>query len=234
MDNPNTPQLTGVRKRQQIQTTNKNIFIWLAVSSVIVSFCIVALQFLVKEFLFNQKIISAKSETNQRLQANIDAAAELTKNVQALLADENLSVLKTADPDPKNTPLSVVLDALPVEGDSTGFANSLQTAVFPRSGISIRELSTSSEVAGEAADGAAAAPVVTTDAQPLPFTAGLAGSYSDVQKALTDLSKVIRPINLTEMTITSDEGENLLVDITGNTYYLPARTIDLQKEVIKQ
>lgn len=228
---PAPRQLTGVRKRQQIESTNKNIFVWLAVSSVIVSFCIVALQFLVKEFMFNQKVIDTKSKTNQQLIENVEAGKQLTTNVNKLLANKNLTTLQKEDPEGKANALSVVLDALPVEGDATGFANSLQTVVLPLSGVGIRELSTSLDQTGEL-DVAATS---DTAVQPmtLPFKAAFGGTYTESQKALQDLARVIRPINPTELSIRSDDGGKLQVSITGVTYYLPARTVQVKTEVLK-
>lgn len=221
--------LTGLRKRQQIEVTNKHIFVWVALTSVIVSFCIVALQFLVKEFLFNQKVINEKSATNQQIVDNIAAGKELTNNVNKLLADANLGSVQRQT-DEEATALNVVLDALPVKGDATSFANSLQTVVFPRSGVAIKELSTSIEQTDEfAADTTTA----TTEVPTLPFKAGLSGTYEEMQKALLDIARVIRPINLTKLSIRSDDGNKLQVSIEGHTYYQPARTIEIKKEIRK-
>lgn len=227
--------MTGVRKRQQIEDTNKRIFIWLAVASVIVSICLVALQFLIREFMFNQKIINKKSETNSILVKNIKEADLLRDNVNALLADANLSSLKYTAPNAKTTALNVVLDALPIEGDSTAFANSLQAVILARSGVAIRELNTS--VVGS--EGYSSSPEAPTAAEssaeplPLPFTAGFTGKYADIEKALTDISKVIRPINLNQLTIKSTENDQLQVTIGGVTYYLPAKTIEIKTEEVR-
>lgn len=229
---PSQPAMTGVRKRQQIQNTNKNIFLWLAVASVIISVSLVALQFLVREFMFNQKIINKKSETNKTLVQNVEAAKVLQNNVNALLADTNLSALKYETENTQTSALSVVLDALPVAGDATAFANSLQAVVLPRSGVSIRELNTVTiEDPGTMTTGAAS--TATTQAMSLPFTAGFSGKYADVQLALVDISRVIRPINLTDMTIRADDNGLLQVNIAGVTYYLPARAVEVREEVLK-
>lgn len=234
MDNRQKPVLTGLRKRQQIETTNKKIFIWLAVASVVVSFSIVALQFLVREFIFNQKIINEKSKTNQILVGNIVAAKQLTENVNTLIADTNLSSLRTDTSDPETSNLSVILDALPVSGDASGFANSLQSTVFPISGVSIRELSTNSTEGDDTAEGEVASlEVDNLTPAILPFKAGYNGTYAQIQKSLVDIARVIRPINLTELSIAASDEGKLEVTIAGNTYFLPARTVDVKEEVRK-
>lgn len=227
MEKPQARVLTGVRKRQQIETTNKNILLWLVISSVIVSFSLVALQFLIREFIFNQKIINAKSATSKQLQQNIVAGKELTKNVNALLADTNLGAVLKNDADQKSSNLSVVLDALPVSGDATSFANSLQSVVLPLSGVTISELSTTSLADQGIADPA------TTEPLTLPFKASVSGDYAKIQKALKDMSRVIRPINLTELSMRSEEKGQIQMTLSGVTYYLPAKTVGIKEQVFK-
>lgn len=231
---PSQPAMTGVRKRQQIQDTNKRIFIWLAVAAVIVSICLVALQFLLREFMFNQKIINQKGETNKTLVQNLGEAEKLRENVNALLADENLNSLKYETSNTKTTALNVVLDALPVEGDTTAFANSLQAVVLPRSGVSITELTTSVTQDGGVSTIDPSVPVApATQPSPLPFTAGFTGRYADIQRALDDMSRVIRPINLQKLTIRASDKDILQVSTSGMTYYMPARTVEVRTEVMK-
>ena len=225
--------MTGVKKRQQIQDTNKKTFLWLAGSAIIVSMCIVALQFLVREFMFNQKIISAKSETNKTLENNIITADALRENINKLIADASLSKLKYEAPNIETTALNVIIDALPTEGDATNFANSLQAVVLPRSGVAIKELSTTATA--ESADSAAVVAPTGQATQPVtvPFSAGFTGDYAKVMAALSDISRVIRPIDLRVMAITASEGNELQVTVDGVTYYLPARTVEVRKETLK-
>lgn len=226
---PAQTAMTGVRKRQQIQDTNKQIFVWLAVASVIVSVCLVAIQFLFREFMFNQKIINQKTDTNTTLVKNIDEADKLRDNVNALLADTNLNSLKYETANTRTTALNVVLDALPVEGDTTAFANSLQAVVLPRSGVAISELNTAD---ASAMDTGA---VSTAAAQPTPlaFTAGFKGRYADIQRALEDISRVIRPINLQQLSIRTSDKDILQVTTNGVTYYAPPRTVEVRTKALK-
>lgn len=218
--------LTGLRKRQQIEATNKQIFLWVAGAAVLISFCVIALQFLGKEFLFNQKIINEKAATNQQLERNIATAEQLKANVDKLLADENLSSVDRIEEAAESSNLTVVLDALPTTGDSTGFANSLQSVVFPLSKVTIKELSTKSEGV-EAEDSASAA-----EPADLPFSATITGKYDNVRLALNDLSRVIRPINPLEMNIRASD-DTLQVTISGVTYYLPAAEVNVSSKVVE-
>ncbi|HET8689825.1 MAG TPA: hypothetical protein VFL81_00060 [Candidatus Saccharimonadales bacterium] len=231
---PSGNQLTGLKKRQQIAQANKMIFIWVAVAAVAVSFCAVALQFLVREGLFNQKIINAKAATNRTLESNIASADQLKANVQALLADTNLNAVRTKDTDNN---LQVVLDALPTDGDSTSFATSLQTIVLVGAGAKVSQLSTSGQFSGDgggdssAGDLTDSGSLIQTDASTLPFAAQINGTYKEVRGTLDDIAKTIRPINITTMNITGQDTD-LSVTLNGNTFYLPAKTVSLGSKEI--
>ncbi|HET7630367.1 MAG TPA: hypothetical protein VFK03_03255 [Candidatus Saccharimonadales bacterium] len=224
-------QLTGLKKRQQIAQANKMIFLWTAAAAVAVSFCAVALQFLIREGLFNQKIISAKSHTNQTLEQNLKTADDLKANVQALLANSDLAAVNThAD----NNSLQVVLDALPTEGDATSFATSLQNIILVQSHASVTALSTKSQFSGDGgtdSSDSGTSSSINTDALALPFTAQIGGNYQQIEGTLDDISRTIRPINITTLEIKGQDA-NLDVVLSGDTYYLPAATVKLGSEEI--
>lgn len=234
MEQPTDQKLTGFKKRQQIEQANKLIFVWVAVAAVIISICFVLLQFLVREGLFNLKIINAKSETNRTLEQNIKNAAILKEKVDALIANENLATVRTATSDNN---LKVVLDALPTTGDSTTFANSLQNAILNLSGAKVVGLSAGDSSSASLAPvaGVSAVPGATpalATVQELPFTANLSGNYSQIKTALLNIEQVIRPMNVTTLILKGTDAE-LTVSINGVTYYLPEKSVKLGSEMIK-
>ncbi len=221
-------ELTGLRKRQQIDKTSKNIFLWVAGASVVVTTCVVVMQFLLSTAAFNSDIIGRKSRTNSTLESNIKTAGELKKNVDELVANSDLAKVKITSASGVNSNLQVVLDALPTAGDSATFANSLSKAIFPKSQVSIEALTAGVQggVAPEVATVAAGTP------QMLPFSANIRGSYDQIRAALVDIERVIRPIKVTKITIQgSDNNLNALIE--GVTYYLPASSIALGSESVK-
>lgn len=226
-------QLTGLKKRQQIAQANKTIFIWTAVAAVAVSFCAVALQFLIREGMFNQKIINAKSATNRTLEANLTTADQLKSNVEALLANTDLAVVRTENTDNN---LEVILDALPTDGDATSFATSLQTKVLVQSHASVTALSTKGQFSGDGSSSdsgdSAASSSLSTTATALPFSAQIGGNYQEIKNTLVDVSRTIRPINITSLEIKGKDA-NLDVVIGGDTYYQPAATVSLGSKEIK-
>lgn len=108
--------LTGLSKRQQLENTNKAIFLWVAAAAFVCTLSIVALQFIIRQGIFNIKIISAQQKTVDTLENNIQNAEGLKQNVNALLANQSLAKLRAAEGD---TPFQVIIDALPTSGDTT-------------------------------------------------------------------------------------------------------------------
>lgn len=225
---PATPSLNSLSKRQKVAKANKSIFIWVAIAAAVVALCLVLLQFLVQAGLYNNKIIGAKSEANKTLAQNIENAKELKKNVDALIADENLGKVRADEGDAN---LRVILDALPTTGDTTTLSNSLVSRIVGPVGIKIES------VTAGAIDGVTVPtdPIVaasgSVEPQPLAFTIGVIGDASATKNALLNLEKTIRPMNVTVLDIKNSSG-TLTTTITGETYYLSAAKIERQTKAI--
>src|SRR3990167_5974339 len=100
----------GLRKRQQIASSNKAMFVWVAGASVLVAFAIVISIFLVKQIIFTERVLVEKGKTVQTLSDNLKAADDLDKSVKKLRADKKLTVLRSSSSDNN---LDVVIDAMP-------------------------------------------------------------------------------------------------------------------------
>lgn len=218
--------LTGLTKRQQVEKANKNIFIWVAAAAVVVSLSVVMLQFLVREALFNSKIISKQQSTSQTLEQNKKNFDGLKRNIDALLADDSLSTLRVNQND---SSLQVILDALPTNGDTTSFSNSLYNKVLSRQGVTISGVSVGT---GSAVTAESQATSLSSDPQAITFGTSISGSADQIRATLLDVEKVIRPISIKQMSITVSAGK-LDVSLQGETYFLSRSSISLGKETIK-
>lgn len=222
-----TKQLTGLKKRQQIASANKMIFVWVIMASVAVSFCGVTMQFLIQEALSNQTVISAKLQTQGTLADNIKNVDELKKGVDALLADTKLSSVKANEGDSN---LKVVLDALPTTNDQSALGASLQQVILPKSGVDTSDLTTITQGAAQASDAAAS----TGDGSSAPmatFAFGATGDYARIKLMLSDLERTIRPMNVQLLALQSVDGQ-LKATISGVTYYSPSQTVQLGKKTL--
>ncbi|PLS80872.1 hypothetical protein CYG49_03860 [Candidatus Saccharibacteria bacterium] len=220
-------RLTGLRKRQQIKQANRTMFLWVVGASIVVAFCLVGAQFLLKQALFNGKVIGAKSEASKTLKSNLATVDKLKSEVNSLLANKNLAEVKST---PESSNHQVVLDALPTEDDPTAFATSLQKAILNRSGVGIESLTVGSPgtLAGEEEE------VVADSEEPavMPFSLVLTGSYQQVNAALKDMERSIRPVTFQTLTV---QGSDVQMRVTaeGNTYYLPAKSVKVTQKTIK-
>lgn len=225
------PTLTGLTKRQQLQHANKTTFIWVAAAGIILSLSIVALQFLIREGIFNQRIISKKQQANSTLAQNIENVKELKQNVDALLANESLAKLRA---NPSDSALQVILDALPTTGDATTLSNSLYSRVLNRDGATISAVSSGIEGAADPAvtGGTPSGVGVSSGAQSVPFTVVFNGRRDQVRNTLVSMEKSIRPLKALTLKLEAAEN-NLNVTLMGETYFLPKSTVEVQTESIK-
>lgn len=224
-----TKQLTGLKKRQQIANANRMIFIWVIVASIAVSLCGVTVQFLVRQAIFNQKIISAKLDTQGTLDDNLKNIETLKIKVDELIADDNLAKVKA---NPTDTNLKVVLDALPTADDKSALGASMQRVVLARSQIVVSELTTISVSDAIAADPALEgtdAGASSVLASSFTFTAN--GDYERVKNMFTDIERTIRPINIKTLTLQGMDGA-IRVTVGGEAYYYPAQSVQLGKKTI--
>lgn len=218
-------QLTGLKKRQQIATANKMIFVWVIVASVAISLSAVTMQFLVRQAIFNQKIIGAKAQTQSTLDHNIENVEKLKQNIDALEADTQLAKVKANSSD---TNLKVVLDALPTTNDPTALGASLQQIILPKSGVNTSDITTVSQT--EAADAASA--TTTTGTPTAHFSFAATGDYGRIKTMLSDLERTIRPIDVQQLSLQNVDGQ-VKATVEGVSYYLPEQTVQLGKKSLK-
>lgn len=225
MSKPNKTT-AGARKREQITSANKTVFLWTMIASAAISLCLVVGYFLVKEALFNHEVYKAKIETLSTLDANIENAAELEKNVKNLIANGDLAKVKAKDSDSN---YKVVLDALPVTNDSTVLGSSLLQEILPKSGVRVDTLTTISddgepiidEETGEVAGSGDGSEVST-----IPFNITVRGDYSQIQNMLEDLELSIRPMNITKITVQGSD-KSLQAVVSGQSYYSSSKSVQL-------
>lgn len=220
-------QLTGLKKRQQIASANKMIFVWVIVASVAIAFCGVTMQFLVRQAIFNQKIIGAKLETQGTLSKNLENVNKLKQNVDALEADTRLASVKA---NPGDTNLKVVLDALPTADDRTALGASLQQVILPKSGVNVSDLTT--VTASDDTTGDVAGAVTDSKTPTSSFNFAATGSYDSVKTMLGDLERTIRPINVQKLALQSSDGQ-VKATVDGVSYYSPQLTVKLGKKTLK-
>ena len=242
--------LTGIKKRQQITNTRKQVFTWVALAAALVVICLVVGWNLMQRINYQNKVNRDVGKTAQTMHDNVEAADKLIKNVNALKANAALSLpnLKADD----STVFQVVIDALPTEDDSVALSSSLQNKILSKSGVTIEQInvdttesdsssgssssssgSSSSSDSGSSKSGVSKADDIQFPvAKPITFRVSLVGSFDSVKSALQDIESTIRPITITKLTIDGSD-DKLNATIEAQTYYSSKVNFKLGKKEIQ-
>ncbi len=210
---------TGLRKRQEISSSNRTMLLWVVAASIAISFLLVATQFLYQQFTYNAKVLGLKNKAASVLVQNISNVADLKKEFNLL------------DTEGSKVSSRKVLNALPSQLDPSAFGTSIQQVVAPKSGVSLEAVNIDHSVL-DATD-AAPATVTTPTPQELKATIAVSGTYEQVASFVRNLELVIRPIKFNKLGLTgSDSNTRATLEVT--TYYQPKKTVEVKKEVVKQ
>ena len=224
-----SPQLL-IKKREQIKDSNKILLIGVAVGSVIIAVSVVASIFLIKQLLFNQKVIAAKQESASQLEASREQAKELNNNVKKLRSDRNLQLAQSSSS--KNN-LDVVLDALPYDGDRISFGSSLQKVLLTNIGVGQFSIKADDAADDSSGSGTEIALEPIGDTKTIPFDFEVTGSVDNIINAFRKLDRSIRPIKLTNVEIEASGGGSIKLKVSAVTYYQEKKTFELGEKKVK-
>lgn len=230
------PDTIIVRKRQQIATANRTMFVWVAIASVIVGSAAVAALFLAQKAWFNERVLAEKAKTVSTLEKNIKTVNELKDQVRLMNTNQ---ALHDAMAPGETQPIQVVLDALPADANSSALGASLQTKLLNDPALTIDTLRVDPVAGVEAStelgvEDASATSSQTDSSIHFVFTVSVA---TDKVNALKDLlgrlERSIRAIDVTKLTI-EGQGNRVGMTVEGKAYYEPAKTVELKEKVVKQ
>lgn len=230
-------QDVALRKRQQIMSANRMMFVWVAAVSAIVGIAAVLSLFLLQKAWFNEKVLAEKSKTASTLVKNNEVIGDLKNQVRVLNTN---AALKSVMAPGETQPVQVVLDALPAEANSSALGSSLQEKflndpaltiesldVDPVAGVeslgdeeNVQDASETDEVAGE--NQITFHFSVSTDA----------GNVNALKDLLQRLERSIRAINISALTIET-QGPRLVLTVDGYAFYEPAKTVELKDKVVR-
>lgn len=222
---------TLLRKREQIKTSNKVLFMWVAGTSVVVAFAIVLSVFLVKQLIFNEKVLIEQAKSSSDLHKSIQNAKQLDKNLAQLRSDKNLA---SARADAKENNLDVIIDALPYDGNPINLGASLQDVIFKDVSFDTLAILDASPSAGSSDESSST--VVEDDigdAQPMYFTFRIVGTQEEIQKLIKRLNSSIRPIKLIDAKFESATDNKISMAANAVTYYQSKKSFQLTDKVVK-
>mgnify|MGYP000392387677 FL=1 len=219
----------AVRKRQQIDSSRKTMFIFVAGAAFLAGIALVISIFLIQQIVFHSKVIIEKQSTIFRLDKNLESVDELKKNVRVL---ETNSALNSVKANSENSALQTVLDALPDNPNADAFGASIKNKfVDTVEGLTLDNLSvTSPNSRGEESEDNNSESADSPNT--LHFSLEVSGSADKLRELLTKFERSIRVIELKSFEIHTSE-DKLSLTIQGVAYYEPAQKIHLEKKVVK-
>ena len=213
----------AIRKRQQIDSSKKTMFIFVASAAFLAGIALVVSIFLIQQIVFHSKIIIEKQSTISRLDKNLTTIDELKKNIRVLDTNTALNSIKSSD---ESNALQTVLDALPDNPNADAFGASLKNKfIDTTTGVTIQSLSVSQ--AGSGGESSESAPANTVS-----FTMEVSGPADRLKELVTKFESSIRVIDLKALEIQRNEDKLSLV-VRGVAYYQPAQTVQLENKVVK-
>lgn len=216
----------ALRKRQKIHKANHNIFIVVAVAAFIAGFSLVGATFLIKKIIFNQKVLSEKNNTISTLRQNNKNVPKLEEDIKVLKTNEALLSSKfKSDQDP----LTVVLDSLPAQLNSTALGSSLKEKLLSVQGTEIETLmvqNTDSEALIEES-------ITATAENKISFAFKVSSPrVNDLNLVLRNLERSIRVMHVDRLIIEQGDEKNWLT-VEGHTYYEPMLQASLKTKTVK-
>jgi hypothetical protein len=227
------PNNTAIRKRTQISKANRTMFMWVAMSSVVVGVTMVVAFSLVQQLIYNERILAEKEKTVATLKANNAIISELETQVRVLDTNEALGSVRASDDDQA---IQVILDALPSDANSLALGASLQNKLLSGiSGLTIESLQIDPVIGIESlADGASSEQdaSATGGANQITFQFSVSGDQDALKKVLTNLERSIRAIDILSLSIES-QGSSQLMSVQARAFYEPTKVVELTDKVVK-
>jgi len=229
------PKAAAIRKRTQIASANRVMFLWVAGVSVVFGISLVVAIFLVQMLFFNERVLQAKNQTISTLDTDNNNVVPLQNNENVLNTNQALISVKAK---PDDQAVQVILDALPSDVNSLALGASLQDKLLagikgltldslqvdPVAGI--ESLSADNSTANASTD------TVSGSQNQITFSFSVNGDETALKQVLINLERSIRTIDVTSLKIES-QGTTRMMTVSGRAFYEPAMDVTLKDEVIK-
>jgi hypothetical protein len=219
---------TGVRKRQQITSTNKQVLTYVAAAAAIVTVCAVLCFNFWQRISYQWEVIAKWDATNTSLKNSIENIPKLKSEVEALSANNNIKSIRELV-DSKLEKWQVVFDVLPSSCDPLAVEYAFTNKIFQPSqlGATVKDATavlesgtcaTMPEVASEDAS-ASSDPTSTINPQPIQMTISFEltnATDDDIKKALLSIEYSLHPVTVQSIEVVKGTAKVIAV-----TYFVP-------------
>lgn len=216
-------------KRVQIDKANARIVAYVSVAAFILVFSLVATKTLFSQATYQNHVIGKKRVAVNQLKTDISATSQLKTSYQGFVGTaQNVLGGNPQGTGPKDGDnAKIVLDALPSSYDFPGLQASLE-ALLASQNVKIDSMTGTDDEVAQSGNTSSVSPQPV----PIPFTITVEGDYTGIQNVINAFEKSIRPIQVQTLGITGNK-DKLTLTITAQTYYQPAKSLNIKKEVIK-
>lgn len=199
-------------KREKISKANSTVFISVAIASIVVMFSLMSIKFLWTSMGYNSRVISAKSESRDRLQEN-------NRNIDTLTEE-----FKSLETSPVTNSKSI-LHALPPVYDYPALASYMESLAL-QSGVDLP-----GSVGQDISAGAVSKSFNSTPVE-IPLSIEVSGSFDSIVKFVQNTEFSIRPIHINNIEY-SGVNNRIKAVISATTYYQPARDLGVGKKEVR-
>jgi len=219
----------GSIKRALIDKSNTRMVIIISAAVFAIIFSLVAAKTLWGQAVYQGKVIKAKTNASNQLQADIKVANTLHASYSAFVGTATNIIGGTSggtgEKDGDNA--KIILDALPTKYDFPALTTNLEALVQDQQ----VELTSISGVDDEIAQ---STNISSSDPQSveIPFSLTVSSDYDKTQALLGALEHSIRPIVIRTLDISGGK-DKITTNITAVTYYQPAKSLNTRTQVVK-
>ncbi|MCL1876575.1 hypothetical protein FWF74_00830 [Candidatus Saccharibacteria bacterium] len=248
---------TGLRKRELIESTGKQVIMWAAIAAMALTVGLMISINFIQRIQYSFRVNGELGKTVDTLKENIGEEDSINdpsnhSNIKELIANadkltQNDKLLSMRSSNVNDTVFQVIIDALPMECNSVETSASMAIMVQRVNNVQAQDNGTAVTVTRCGNSGVMEVPVDTGDGtgtatttgdfkmptkQNMTFVIDVTGSYDSVQELLKAIEKTIRPITINSMSFSGSNGK-LQVTINATTYYLPKVNYQLGSKEIK-
>jgi hypothetical protein len=214
-------------KRIQIDKSQANMVIFVAIAAFITVFSLVSAKALLGKRSFLSRVVTEKEKTLSTLKSNNDAASKLQASYKVFNDTPNNLLggnpSGTGDKDGENAEL--ILDALPSRYDFPGLTSSIEKMIKGQGGSIDSITGLDDEIAqGQSVD--SSKPIE------MPFEVEASSNPDAIQSILKTFGKSIRPINIVKLTLAAEDSK-IRTHVTAKSYYQPKKTLEITTKVVK-
>lgn len=222
-------KIASSTKRLLIDQANTRVVVLTSVAAFVLIFCGVATKTLMGQAAYQNKVIGAKRTAVNQLKADKAAVKDLQVSYKAFTGTtQNIlggNSTGTGQNDGDNA--KVVLDALPSAYDFPALTTSLEKLINSQQ-LKINSITGTDDQVAQSANASSSTPAPA----PIPFQLTVEGGYANIQGLIDTFQKSIRPIQIQTMEISGDKTK-LSLTVSAQTFYQPAKSLNIKSEVVK-